>query len=294
MGSKDTLLRSAYDYCRLITKEQAKNFYYAFLTLPPPKRRAIYTAYTFCRECDDIADEEMTLERKLRLLVEQRNKLDQCFAGKSQEPSFIALSDAVLRYDIPKEYLDEVINGVEMDLTLQRYSTFEDLRLYCYRVASVIGLICLQIFEYHDEVAKDYAVDLGLAMQLTNILRDVREDLQRGRIYLPLEDLKRFAYSVEELKRGVINDSFMNLMHFQVERARSYFENGYRLLGYLPRYSRPCPAILGGIYGRILDRIEESSYNVFEGRISLSSSEKTYLMLTTWLGSLFRRDFPPG
>ena len=201
MRTKDTLLRSAYEHCRRITKERAKNFYYAFVTLPAPKRRAIYAVYTFCRKCDDIADGEMPLDSKLHLLAEQRERLEKCYQENSDEQAFIALQHAVINYGIPKDYLDEVIKGVEMDLTWQRYPSFDDLRLYCYRVASVIGLICLEIFEYRDPVAKIHAEDLGLAMQLTNILRDVREDLGRGRIYLPQQELKRFDYSGWCLKR---------------------------------------------------------------------------------------------
>ena len=276
----------AYEHCRQVTRRAAGNFYYAFVTLPPPRRRAIYAAYAFCRLCDDAADEDLPLQEKLRLLRELRERLALAYEGHPHGPVFTALADAARRYHIPMEHLEEVTRGVEMDLTVTRYPSFGALRLYCYRVASVVGLVCLQVFGYRDPRARDYAVDLGLAMQLTNILRDVKEDLERGRIYLPLDELAQFHYSEEDLARGVVNDAFHALMAFQAQRARAYFHSGFRLLPLLAPRSRACPAVLGGIYRRILDRLEARGFNVFDGRVSLSPREKLLLTARLWLRSL--------
>ena len=282
-------LDQAYEYCRRLTKERAKNFYYAFVTLPTRKRRAIYAVYAFCRLCDDATDDFTDAEEKLRLVAEQREGLAKTYAGAPEGQVFLAMEDAINTYHIPLEYLEEVINGVEMDISKTRYATFEELREYCYRVASSVGLICIEIFGYEDPSARDYAVDLGLAMQLTNILRDVEEDIGRDRVYIPQEDLDRFGCSEEDLFLKRTNDSFRGLMRFQVERARDYFTRGKRLLPLLSARSRVCPAVLHGTYSRLLDRIEASGYNVFGRRISLSTREKLVLMARLWVNGMAAR-----
>ena len=279
-------LEQAYAECRRIAREQAKNFYYAIITLPPSKRGAICAAYAFCRLCDDAADEPMPLEEKLARLAEIRRELSEAAATESTQPVFLALADTMARFRIPQELFEEVVRGVEMDLTTNRYRTFDELRTYCYRVASVVGLVCIEIFGYRDPVARDHAADLGLAMQLTNILRDVQEDLDRDRIYIPLEEMERFGYTEEELRGGVVNDAFLHLMRFQAERARHYFQSGLRSLPLLSPRSRTCPAVLAAIYQRILDRIEAQDFNVFDSRTSLSGREKYILTAKTWLKSL--------
>ena len=290
-----TDLELAYAECRSITRREAKNFYYAFLTLPADKRRAIYAVYAFCRHCDDLVDEQGTDDTKPAALAALHSNLGQAFRGHPESPVFLALADTAGRYDIPQDYFREIILGVESDLVKQRYQDFDELRQYCYRVASVVGLICLQISQYKGSEARDYAVDLGLAMQLTNILRDVREDLGMGRIYLPQDEMARFGYSEESLRNGVRNEAFIELSRFQAERARGYFKNGFRLLPYLSRRSRACPAVLGAIYSRVLDRIEASGYDVLsERRISLSTGEKIRIMTQTWLGSMLGLPPSPG
>ncbi|MBI2165069.1 MAG: presqualene diphosphate synthase HpnD [Chloroflexi bacterium] len=279
----EMVLEEAYSYCRDVTRRSARNFYYAFLTLPRRRRCAIYAVYAFCRLCDDVADESLPLEAKTLRLREIGEALDRTYDGRPDGSVFVALKDAVQRYGIALDDLREIILGVEMDLTRTRYGTFEELRQYCYRVASAVGLVCIQVFGYRDPKARDYAVDLGIAMQLTNILRDLREDAARGRVYIPLEDLGSLQYSEPELIRGVVNDSFRRLMAFEVSRARDYFRRGRQLLPLLPRHSRACPAVLYGLYSRVLDRIEERGYNVFERRVSLSSVEKVYLTAKLWL-----------
>ncbi len=285
-------LESAYEECRLITRREARNFYYAFLTLPARRRRAIYVAYAFCRYCDDSVDAERSNAEKLRLLSELRHKLARSYAGQADEPLFLGLADVAGQYDIPQEYFREVLAGVESDLVKNRYRDFAELRQYCYQVASVVGLICLQIFGYKDDRAREYAIDLGLAMQLTNISRDVKEDLALDRIYLPQDELTRFGYSEEELVAGTFNNAFVNLMRFQARRARNYFQSGFQLLPYLSPRSRACPAALGQIYSKVLDRIEDADYNVLHRRVGLSTAEKLRVMAHAWLTSMIPRRFP--
>jgi phytoene synthase len=273
----------AYEECRSITRREAKNFYYAFLTLPGSRRKAIYVAYAFCRHCDDSVDRVASSQEKLSALRVLRQKLDDAYAGRATEAVFLALADAAERYDIPLEYFREVISGVESDLVKNRYDDFEQLRRYCYQVASAVGLICLQIFGYKDAAAKVHAADLGLAMQLTNIARDVREDLEFDRIYLPQDEIRRFGYSEAELRAGVVNDSFTQLMRFQTQRAKQYFRSGFQLLPYLSRSSRACPAVLGQLYQKVLERIEDADYDVLHHRVSLSTRQKVRVTAQTWL-----------
>jgi len=281
-----TDLELAYEECRLITRREARNFYYAFLTLPAAQRRAIYVAYTFCRYCDDSVDGERSLDEKLAMLSELRRKLDRSYHERAEDLVFLGLGDVAQKYDIPQEYFQEVLSGVQSDLVKVRYQNFDELRQYCYQVASVVGLISLHIFGYNNPKAKDYAVDLGLAMQLTNIARDVKEDLDSGRIYLPQDELAQFAYSEADLLAGVVNEPFKGLMRFQAQRARQYFDRGFQLLPYLPHRSRACPAVLGQLYSKVLDRIEGAEYDVLHRRVSLSKVEKVRVTAQTWLTSM--------
>ena len=213
-------LNAAYRYCQALARQEAKNFYYGFLLLPWPQRRAIYAAYAFARRGDDIADQDLPHQEKVRRLAAFRETLDSCLTGTPTDPLFIALRHAVDVFAIPHQYLYELLEGVETDLTVQRYATFQELRRYCYLVASTVGLICIHIFGHGDKgEAREYAVDLGIALQLTNILRDLKEDAGRDRIYLPQEDLRRFGYTEEMLFHSEMNDAFRGLMQFQVERA---------------------------------------------------------------------------
>lgn len=274
-------LKAAYDHCKRVTRAEAKNFYYAFRTLPAEKRRAIYAAYAFCRLCDDIADGDLPTDDKSRLLDETRARLgsDTDVDGL---PVFLALRDTIEAFDIPVRHFHEIIDGVEMDLTTTRYATFEELRVYCYRVASAVGLVCIEIFGYEDEGAKEYAVDMGLAMQLTNIVRDVREDSLRGRIYVPLDELERFGYTEPDLEHGVVNEPFRRLMEFQAARAREHFERGRRIVPLLSADSRACLALLHGLYSRILDRIEAAGFDVYSRRVGLATHEKLFLLAKLW------------
>ena len=222
-------------------------------------------------------------------MAKQRALLARACAGEPEGQVYVALEDTINTYSLPMEYLEEVINGVEMDISKTRYSTFEELREYCYRVASSVGLIGIEIAGYNDPGAREHAVDLGMAMQLTNILRDVEEDTERDRLYIPQEELARFGCSEEDIFQGRVDDGFRDLMRFQVERAREYFVKGKQLLPMLSPRSRACPAVLHGTYSRLLDRIEASDYNVFGRRVSLSTREKLVLMARLWANGIAAR-----
>lgn len=285
-------LKAAYDECQAITRREARNFYYAFVTLPKPRRRAIYAAYAFGRLADDIADGEGAVDDKSRSLAELRVALHEAMTGKPRGPVMTALADAATTYDIPELLLTQIIDGVEMDLTKNRYANFEELREYCYRVASVVGLVSTQIFGYRDERAKEYAVDLGLAMQLTNIMRDIKEDFETNRVYLPQDELARFNVTEKQLNAGVIDANYQSLMRFQTERARSYFDSGARLFPLLNPRSRSCAVGLHHLYSSLLDRIEKRGFDVFSERVSLPVWQKLKLSALLWVTSYLPRRQP--
>jgi len=281
-------LRAAYDACSRITRREAKNFYFAFITLPRRKRRAIYAIYAFCREADDIADGDTPLVEKINALTRLRERLAAVTAGEPQTLVDYALFDTTVRFSVDPKNLSLVIDGVEMDLTLSRYATFTDLRLYCHLVASAVGLSVLPILAHRrgrglPEEAHKFGEALGLGMQLANIVRDVAEDIERDRIYIPLEDLKRFNLAEEDLKEGRMNEHMRALLAFEIERARDYLGEGRKLLTYLPRHARGCPSLLAEIYSRVLDLIEERDYDVLSSRVSLPTREKLILTLRTWV-----------
>ena len=223
-------LEESYAYCTDLTRRRARNFYYAFITLPKEKRKAIYAAYAFCRLSDDYSDEEIPLDEKAALLAGLHRELDEAFEGNPESSLFVALLDSCRKFGIPKNYFHEIINGVEMDLGTHSYQSFEDLYQYCYRVASVVGLVSIEIFEYTDSRAKEFATDMGIAMQLTNILRDIEEDCGRGRVYLPLNELAEHGVTPESLQAGDRGPEFRAMMAQQVNRARDYFERSTGLL----------------------------------------------------------------
>ena len=289
MSASAPTIAAAYDHCQAVTRREARNFYFAFVTLPKPRRRAIYAAYAFARLADDIADGSAPTAAKAEQLGELRASLRRAFEGAPGGPVLAALTDAAGAYSIDPLLFEQIIDGVEMDLSPRRYETFEELRAYCYLVASVVGLICVEIFGYADPRARETAVDLGLAMQLTNIIRDVREDRDAGRVYLPQEDLRRFGYTEEVMAGGEVNDAFAGLMRFQAERARGYFESSKPLVSYLAPRSRACPAVLHALYRRLLDRIEQRGFDVFSERVRLSSAEKLRIMAKTWAASFLVR-----
>ena len=212
------------NYCKRITRERAKNFYWAILTLPKDKRSAVYTIYTFARRCDDIADSSWNTSKKQRQLEREKENLKSLYEGDIRGKLYQGLNKTIKKYNIPRSYLEQLIEGVKMDLTKDRYSSFKDLKIYCFRVASVVGLALIEIFGYSDNKAKKYAIDLGLGMQLTNIIRDVAEDYHRGRIYIPKKDLEKFNCDFSHIDSAGINSQFRKLMDYEAARARRYFQ----------------------------------------------------------------------
>ncbi len=272
-------------YCRQITKASKSNFYYSFLFLPKRQREALYSVYAFCRSIDDVVDRNTSVPKAMEKLKEWRQHIDRCYTGFIDHPVLIPLAKTIHEYHLPIEYFEELINGMEMDLHKNRYATFEELRPYCYRVASVVGLICIEIFGYTEPVVCEHAIHQGIAFQLTNILRDIKSDAARGRIYLPQEDLKRFGYSEEELLASTYNPAFVELMRFECQRARDYYQKARELLPRQDRHSMVASEIMEGIYHRILLKIEGSGYNVFEKKISLPRYTRLGLALKIWISN---------
>jgi 15-cis-phytoene synthase len=268
----------AYRSCEALTRERAGNFYYGIRLLPAEKRRAMCAVYAFARRVDDIGDGEQPAEEKLRLLAEVRDEL----RGERGTPMRLALLDAEHRFGLPRGSLEDLIAGVEMDVRDTTYETFDELVVYCRRVAGSIGRLCLAIFGASDmSTAEPLADDLGVAMQLTNILRDVREDLDRGRTYLPREDLARFG--CEDLEHAS-QEPFAQLMAFEVERAREWFDRGLELVDLLDGRSASCVSAMTGIYRRILERIDEAPQVVLDHHLSLATWEKTWVALRSLAG----------
>jgi phytoene synthase len=273
------------EYCSQLTRKSRSNFYYSFLFLSKEKREAMYAVYAFCRSVDDVADGSAPLREKQTLLDEWRRELDRCYDGNPQHPITVQLARSIRRFPIPKEHFEELITGVEMDLIHSRYPTFHELYEYCYRVAGVVGLMCIEIFGYRNPKAKDYAVNLGLALQLTNIIRDLKVDAERGRIYLPQDELARFGYHEDELLRGAYTPAFFELIRFAGSRARQYFHSARQLLAAEDRRSLFAAEIMGTIYYRLLDTIEASGYRVFDRTITLPTSHKLWIALSIWARS---------
>jgi 15-cis-phytoene synthase len=280
-GNANGGLEADYTRCAEITRRSSSNFYYAFMLLPAERRRALHAVYAFCRFIDDIADDE-SIRDAGALLKRWREEVDRVYGGTPMRAISRALADSARRFNIPREYFDEIIAGVEMDLTRKRYATFGELRLYCYRVASAVGLICIEIFGYTNPAARDYAEKLGIAFQLTNIMRDVKEDAGRDRIYLPLEDLARFDVEEEEILNGVYSPNFVRLMEFEAARAQEFYREADAALPAEDRSSLLTAEAMRQIYGALLDRIVESNYRVLDRRHSLSAPRKLYLVGRAW------------
>lgn len=271
-----------------ITKRSRSNFYFAFLFLPKAKRDALHSIYAFCRRSDDIADQALPADERRVQLAEWRAKVDACYSGQTSDPALQSLALHVEQFGIPKSYLDDLMAGVEMDLDRDRYETFEDLYRYCYRVASVVGLICIEIFGYEDPRAKKFAEYLGIALQLTNIIRDVGSDAEQGRIYLPLQDVREFGVSEGDILGRRYGPDFVRLAEFQAARAESFYQRAFASLPASDR-KRLLPAeIMAAIYHRLLSRIRRGNYDVFSEKVSVPDWLKLVDASRLWLSSLFR------
>ena len=281
-----TDLANDFRFCRDVTRQSASSFYYALRLLPPVRRKALYAVYAFCRAVDDAVD-EAEAGAASQLVAEWRAELERCYQGAPLHPVTVALAVSLEQFPVPKSALGAVIDGVEMDLLKSRYATFAELELYCRRVASAVGLASIEIFGYTNPAARDYAVDVGLALQLTNILRDLSEDAERDRIYLPAEDLVAFGIPEEDLLRGVYNRRFCELMEFECARARRYYASAETKLPAEDAVSLRPAEVMRRTYARVLDRIVAERYFVFGRRLGLSRTRKVALAASMWIGSLW-------
>lgn len=306
-------VEEAYAICRQIARREAKNFYYAFVALPKAKRNAICAVYAFMRHADDLSDDETKSREERRISLDDWLSSWHIAAqgGSTDNPVFIALRDAQARFHITTELLDQLVQGTAMDLhpahtsnggagsesvhpmQFDTYTTFEDLYRYCYYVASVVGLVCIRIFEYSDPIAEKLAEETGIAFQLTNILRDVREDAERDRIYLPLEDLERFGVSIgeiQQLKNGrhlTLNQR--ELLEFEANRAEHYYKSGAALLPLIAADARPALWVLITIYHRLLQRIEQQNFDVFTEKVSVPTITKLTILERGLVRTLMNR-----
>jgi phytoene synthase len=297
--------QEAQSYCTALAKRSGSNFYYSFFFLPPDRRDAMHAVYAFCREVDSVVDEPEPGSNPHDRLARWREELASLYRTEHStvappaqplSPVMTCLRGHIRRLGIPREYFDDIIAGVEMDLTIKRYATFRDLYQYCYRVASAVGLVCLKIFGARTPEAQTYAINLGVAFQLTNILRDLKTDGARGRIYLPMEDLTRFGHSEQDLLAGAYTPPFVNLMEFECRRAQEYYRAAEATLPEADRRALVPAEVMRAIYHTILERIEACRYRVFNRRITLSPPHRLAVALKAWLACRLagRRSTPAG
>jgi phytoene synthase len=297
-GGKDPVsehplqLRAAYSVCRHIARSAAKNFYYGFLVLPARKRDALSAVYAFMRRADDISDDpEIPIEQRREKLSQWMCSFRRIVEGeRTDDPVLFALADAQQKFNIPLELLEKLVRGTAMDVPEQpylkassgfellapkiQYETFDQLYDYCYHVAAVVGLVCIRIFGYRDPKAEKLAEETGVAFQLTNIIRDVKEDAQMGRVYLPREDLARFDLDSKSLTNGAGPASFRKVLEFEADRARKYYASAAELMPLIDEESQPALWTLVEIYRRLLEKIAARNYDVFSERVHLSTAEK--------------------
>lgn len=271
------------DIAKEIAKKSKSNFYYAFNLLPAEQRDAMNTVYAFCRQTDDIVDEGTTSDDiKHDKLRKWRIELEKSLDGQSDYQLINKLSKTIQNFNIPLEPFYDLIKGMEMDLQKKRYLTFNDLQTYCYNVASTVGLMCIEIFGYRHPSAKDFAINLGIALQLTNILRDVKKDAEKGRIYLPKEDLEKFNYHESDVFNNTYNDNFQRMMEYQVERAREYFNAATACLNREDKKAMFAARAMQHIYSRMLNKIVDADYNVYQNKIKISTAKKIGISLGVW------------
>ena len=271
------------EYCQQRAASSGSSFYYSFLFLPPNRRRAITALYAYCREVDDVVDECEDAQIAATKLAWWRLELERLYAGQPEHPVTRALLPILSEFNLPQEQLLEIIDGMEMDLQQARYADFTALSLYCYRVASVVGLLAAKIFGYTDRKTQKYAHDLGMAFQLTNIIRDVGEDARRGRIYLPQDELQRFEVPVADILNARQTDNFRRLMEFQIERAEHYYTQAMSELPAADRKAQLPGLVMAAIYRALLDEIKRDGCQVLRQRTSLTPLRKLWLAWRTWI-----------
>ena len=271
------------EYCRHKAADSGSSFYYSFFFLPPVRRQAIMALYAFCREVDDVVDECDDPGVAQAKLDWWRGEVAALYQGRPTHPVTRALANALPRFALAEEHLQEIIDGMQMDLERARYPDFKSLHLYCYRVASVVGLLAAEIFGYRDRQTLKYAHDLGMAFQLTNIVRDIGEDARRGRIYIPMDELKQFDVPAADILNSRYSDNFSALMAFQVERAQRYYEQAFAQLPATDRRAQRPGLIMAAIYRTLLTEIAAENYRVLHQRIALTPVRKLWIAWKTWI-----------
>ncbi|CAH1905881.1 Phytoene synthase [Candidatus Nitrotoga sp. HW29] len=270
-------------YCKDKAAQSGSSFYYSFMFLPADKRRAITALYAFCREVDDVVDESSDDNVARTTLAWWHTEVTAIYTGTPQHPVARALIPVVKQYNLPQAHFHEIIDGMEMDLQQHQYADFKALQQYCYRVASVVGLLAAEIFGYTDRNTLKYAHDLGLAFQLTNIIRDVGEDARRGRIYLPLGELALFGVHVNDILDKKESEGFQKLMQFQIDRAQRYYQRAFEQLPAVDRKTQRTGLIMAAIYRATLEEIVASGCHVLKERVSLTPLRKLWLAWKTWV-----------
>jgi phytoene synthase len=273
------------EYCQQKAASSGSSFYYSFLFLPPERRRAITALYAFCREVDDVVDEGMDPQVAATKLAWWRNEVHELFAGNAHHPVTRALDPFREKFGLSEQRLNEIIDGMEMDLRQTRYLDWKGLEAYCYRVASVVGLLAAGIFGYRNERTLEYAKNLGIAFQLTNIIRDVGEDARKNRVYLPMEDLQRFGVPAADILQAKETPAFRSLMEFQAARARSYYEQAMSALPADDRRAQRPGLIMAAIYRTLLDEIQREGFQVLKQRTSLTPVRKLWIAWKTWVSA---------
>lgn len=271
------------EYCQQKAASSGSSFYYSFMFLPPNRRRAITALYAFCREVDDVVDECQDLQIASTKLAWWRQEVSKLYAGKPEHPVTQALVPVIAEFSVPQEQLLEIIDGMEMDLQQSRYLDFKALSLYCYRVASVVGLLAAEIFGFQDRKTLKYAHDLGMAFQLTNIIRDVGEDARRGRVYLPMDELKRFEVPVADILNARHSDNFRKLMELQIERAEQFYAQAMSMLPAVDRKTQRPGLVMAAIYRTLLEEIKNDGCLVLNQRTSLTPIRKLWIAWRTWI-----------
>ncbi|PHS30988.1 MAG: squalene synthase HpnD [Methylophaga sp.] len=269
------------EYCKDKAAKSGSSFYYSFLFLPEKQRQAIIALYAFCREVDDTVDEISDVDVARKKLEWWRFEIAQTFKGEAAHPVGKALQTAIQNFDLHEEYFMEIIDGMEMDLDQSSYQEFKHLALYCHRAASVVGLLSVEIFGYQDRKTLKYAENLGMALQLTNIIRDVREDAERGRIYLPQEDLQKFNLKTEDILALKSSDELTACLKFEADRARQYYQQAMDALPDSDRYNQRTGLIMAAIYEATLDEIEDDGFKVMQHRVSLTPLRKLWIAWKT-------------
>jgi phytoene synthase len=270
-------------YCQTKAAQSGSSFYYSFLFLPEERRRAITALYAFCREVDDVVDDCSDPATARATLAWWRQELAAAFHGTPQHPVARALAEIAPRFNLTEARLSEIIDGMQMDLEYNRYPSFEVLRQYCHRVAGVVGLLSAEIFGYQDRRALEYAADLGMAFQLTNIIRDVGEDARRDRIYLPLDEIERHGVSVADISASRETESFRRLIEFQIERALGFYRDAFAKLPAVDRRAQRAGIIMAAIYRALLDEIQRDGCRVLTRRTSLTPVRKLWIAWRTWI-----------